>query len=188
MAGPVRLPARVEVAVGFGVDFLEYLSEENVVGILGMDALNHHSAIIDAARGVMYTIDPWDKEKGLVGEWKAVSVVNGGQEATAEYVASVELRLDNGKAKFTAANYKSEQVFDIDFVRTTGDVRAFNWYSGERNTPWRLIYKLNGDELVICCPFTFTDPKKMGRPTEFKSTKENEHALFTFKRVKAEKK
>ncbi len=181
---PITLPSRLDVAVGFGEKFLPHLGEEKAVGILGMDALNHHSAVIDAARGVMYTIDPWEREKGLLGEWTGTAAMTGGVDAPAEYVAGVSLRFDGRRAIYTAGTPSKETVFDVQFVRTHGDRRAFDWFAPDRTAPWRLIYKLDGDNLTVCLPYNFTDRAKTLRPTEFTSTKENDFALLTFKRAK----
>lgn len=63
--------------------------------------------------------------------------------------------------------------------------KAFNWFVEDNETPWRLIYKLSGDELTVCGASENTE---LNRPSEFVSTKKEQNDLLTFKRVKAETK
>jgi uncharacterized protein (TIGR03067 family) len=187
-SGAIRLACRAHVVDGFGVEYFDALRARNVVGILGMDVLNQHSAVIDTARGLIYTLDPWEKEKGLVGEWQGATTAIKGVTGTAESAGRIKLHIKDGKARFTEGEFELEKDYDINFVRTTGDRKAFNWFHGDRVEPWRLIYKLAGDELTICCPSILIEAFKSPRPTEFTSTKENGQAVLTFKRIKPEKK
>ncbi|MCU0705942.1 MAG: aspartyl protease family protein [Fimbriiglobus sp.] len=154
-------------------------------GVLGADVLELFSGVIDYGDRSLYVIDPLEREKGLQGKWRAMSAELGGVADAADGVYSTAtLSVEKDRAKLTLG----DTTWDMKLTLGSASLKLkrMGLKGDDGKTGFSFIYKLDGDELVVCGQFY--GEKALGLPTEIKSTKDNGFGVIKFRREKPEKK
>jgi uncharacterized protein (TIGR03067 family) len=126
--------------------------------------------------------DPDQKDlDAMQGTWKVVELSEKGEKLTAKEIDPVEVVIlatkmavhDDGKFReeLTLKLNAKQKPRAVDLKYTKGP------NTGKQESA---IYELEGDTLKLC----INEKQNGARPTEFKSTKENEFSLVVLKKVK----
>jgi uncharacterized protein (TIGR03067 family) len=154
-------------------------------GLIGSAVLEAFSAVVDFSEPAVYLIEPWRKEKRLQGKWQAKAVVKAGEDLPA---AAERTSLVIEQDKLTMRSGENEQKLKL----VVGSLRQkpvnMSLESGEKDKNTVGVFEFDGDELRICLRQTKAEKEEDRFPKKFESTKENGFLLFTFTRVKEEKK
>ena len=167
-------------------------------GVFGTDFFRFYSAVIDCDAPALYIISPakklWPKLQGI---WVLEACETDGVSVTADGRPSPELEFGTkvGQVRFRTDSGKSEAVLaDAELLKFgSWHVVVVNPQKGESASPLFIrlgLLKVEGDTLRICSAMKLKGDESdwANLPKAFEAKKGSGHVLYTFKRVKAEKK
>jgi uncharacterized protein (TIGR03067 family) len=126
--------------------------------------------------------DAKDDLKVLAGKWKLVAGERGGEAIPEGDVPAGTVTFDkDGRVTASVADYESEGTIKLDPTKKPKTMDITHTKGPDKDKQQFGIYKLEKDKLTICV----AHPGKPveDRPTGF-TTKDSDHVLFVFERVK----
>jgi uncharacterized protein (TIGR03067 family) len=120
-----------------------------------------------------------DDAKDLQGNWVPVKGELDGARVPDELLKATKLHLGAGKYNVEIGKEKDAGTFKFDATKKPKQMDITSTDGPNKGKTLHAIYELSGDTLTVCYAL---DGK--GRPAEFKTAKESNLYLVTYKRVK----
>jgi uncharacterized protein (TIGR03067 family) len=121
----------------------------------------------------------------LEGRWLAVSAEYQGRkipedEAKTKFPTEIVIK-KTGQYGITWGAHQHEGTLTADGSKEPAEIDFSGSVFGDQK-PRKVIYKLDGDTLILCLPYvgTTADPP---RPTEFKTDPQSKNAVLTYRRA-----
>ncbi|MFO0805886.1 MAG: TIGR03067 domain-containing protein [Gemmataceae bacterium] len=118
--------------------------------------------------------------KALVGKWEIVKSELGGMDIT-DHLKALKFEISAGGKYFAQlGEEKDEGSFTIDLAKKPKEMDIKSTGGPNKDKLVKAIYKLDGDELVVCYELGGDGD----RPLKFETKKDTKQLLATYKRKK----
>lgn len=124
--------------------------------------------------------DDKDDLKRFEGKWTFSSWEHSGLPLGATALESAKWSTNGDKYTFEISGTTEEGTFKLDATQKIPTIDLTITAGTDKGSTQLGIYKFDGEALVIC----FARPGVKERPTEFKTTEENEHILVKMEKSK----
>ena len=120
-----------------------------------------------------------DDASAIQGSWKAVRAVFAGEPMADSTLASISLKLDNGKYDVSVEDEPDKGTYTLDPTTRPKSMTITGTEGPNSGKTFLAIYELKGDTLRICY-----DLSGAKRPTDFKAVAGTSLYLVTYARKK----
>lgn len=120
-----------------------------------------------------------DETAKITGVWEPVSAEFAGQPFSPETLKTMKLILKADGYSAKVGDVIDEGKLKLDTSKTPKTMDIIGTLGPNKDKTFLAIYELNGDTLRICY-----DLSEKSRPTEFKSAKDSQLLVASYKRVK----
>lgn len=130
-----------------------------------------------------FAAEPRDDSQLIQGTWVPAQAVLAGQAMPEPFLASITLKLTDGKYEALIADRADRGSYKLDTKASPKGMVIVGTDGPNLNKSLPAIYELDGDTLRVCYDVSGTN--RPSRPTEFKSTTSNQLFLVTYRRKKS---
>jgi uncharacterized protein (TIGR03067 family) len=156
-------------------------------GLLGVDFLGTHDAIIDIRNRRLYLRDtPAEDRAALQGRWRATEVVHHGRARDDARIKEARVEVSGAQFTFRSRDLTCSGTLDLDTGERPRrlDLSDVNLDGQPVPGSHAFAYEVRGDRLRLL--MRLAGEGAVDWPGELRSTRENKLTLWTFERVRYE--